>query len=115
MTQEVQFAGSAFGAANTDPTADGLVKPSADATNEPSLAQTWKERMMRGVDYDIHSKVEEDPLVAAIHANAEKWDPDTEFVFGFLQVVRSVPSPSAYFWAMEYLHCDSFLVAGTSA
>jgi hypothetical protein len=45
---------------------------------------------MRGVEYDIHQKVEEDPLIAAIHANAEKWDPDTEFIFGFLQVVSAI-------------------------
>ncbi len=75
---------------------DDIVKPpaeadAADKTGKAptSMAATWKERMMRGVEYDIHSKAEEDPLVAAIHANAEKWDPDTEFVFGFLQVAHS--------------------------
>ncbi len=39
-----------------------------------------------GVDYDVHKLVEEDPVVAAIHANAVAWDPDTEYVYGFLQV-----------------------------
>ncbi len=34
----------------------------------------------------IHQAVEEDPVVAAIHANAVQWDPDTEYVYGFLQV-----------------------------
>ena len=45
---------------------------------------------MKGVEYDMHAVAEDDPLVAAIHANAEKWDEDTEFVFGYLQVISAI-------------------------
>ncbi len=30
--------------------------------------------------------VDEDPVVAAIHANAKEWDPIAEYVYGYLQV-----------------------------
>jgi hypothetical protein len=46
--------------------------------------------MLKGVEYDMHEMAEEDPLVAAIHANAEKWDEDTEFIFGYLQVISAI-------------------------
>lgn len=85
--------GSAFGASNTDPSYGPGKEAGLDdeaATPTKPATPTWKERLMRGVDYDIHAVAEEDPLVAAIHANAEKWDPDTEFVFGFLQVVSAI-------------------------
>jgi hypothetical protein len=85
--QKALLVGSAFGDANNAEGMKSVVMPATPA-HMSSLAATWKGWMMRGVDYDIHCKVKEDPLVAAIHANAEKWDPDTEFVFGFLQVAH---------------------------
>jgi sodium-dependent phosphate transporter len=43
-----------------------------------------------GTEYDIHAVIEEDPLVAKIHANAEKFDPKTEVVFSYLQVFSAI-------------------------
>jgi hypothetical protein len=45
---------------------------------------------MAGVEHDMHAEAEEDPLIAAIHANAEKWDDDTEYIFGYLQVISAI-------------------------
>jgi hypothetical protein len=56
----------------------------------PPVARTWKQYLLAGVEHDMHAEVEEDPLIAAIHANAEKWDEDTEYVFGFLQVISAI-------------------------
>jgi hypothetical protein len=39
-----------------------------------------------GTKVDIHDVVEEDPVVAAIHAHAEQFDPTTEYAFSYLQV-----------------------------
>ncbi len=41
---------------------------------------------MRGLEQDVHKIVEEDPIVAAIHKNAEVFDPKTEYAFSYLQV-----------------------------
>ena len=30
--------------------------------------------------------IDEDPVVAAIHANAKEWDPIAEYIYGYLQV-----------------------------
>jgi hypothetical protein len=79
--------GSAFGALAEG---DDVSKPNMPAAPAAPAAPTWKERMMKGVEYDMHAAVEDDPLVAAIHANAEKWDEDTEFVFGYLQVISAI-------------------------
>lgn len=58
------------------------------------LAESWQKRWWkkavevstRGVTCDIHDRIEEDPVVAAIHAHAEKFSPSVEFAFGYLQV-----------------------------
>jgi hypothetical protein len=92
--QSAVLTGSAFGAAEehgkvqAPPTfgaAEGIQKP-------PPIPETktWKQRLMAGVEHDMHAEVEEDPLIAAIHANAEKWDEDTEYIFGYLQVISAI-------------------------
>jgi hypothetical protein len=43
-------------------------------------------RNSAGVNYDIHEVVHTDPLIAAIHANAEKFELRAERVFSYLQV-----------------------------
>lgn len=44
-----------------------------------------------GVKYDIHEHgVKEDPMVAAIHANAENFPSEVEFAFGYLQVFSAI-------------------------
>jgi hypothetical protein len=77
--------------------ADWAAKDKADLDLPPPLS--WKEaRSVRekagalwrmatyGMTYDIHAVVEEDPIVAAIHAQAEHFDPKTEYAFSYLQV-----------------------------
>eukprot|EP00611_Tribonema_gayanum_P006285 TRINITY_DN15595_c0_g1_i1.p1 TRINITY_DN15595_c0_g1~~TRINITY_DN15595_c0_g1_i1.p1 ORF type:complete len:561 (+),score=203.41 TRINITY_DN15595_c0_g1_i1:92-1684(+) len=49
-----------------------------------------KTQLAKGTEYDIHAVVETDPLVAAIHANAEKFDPRAERVFSYLQVFSAI-------------------------
>lgn len=39
-----------------------------------------------GTQVDIHEVVQEDPIIAAIHANAEVFSPKVEFAFSYLQV-----------------------------
>jgi phosphate/sulfate permease len=41
-----------------------------------------------GTSVDVHSVVEEDEMVAAIHQNAEVFDPKAEQAFAYLQVRR---------------------------
>jgi phosphate/sulfate permease len=43
-----------------------------------------------GTNYDIHAIVETDPIVAALHARAEKFDPRIEVVFSYLQVFSAI-------------------------
>jgi len=42
--------------------------------------------LMHGMDVDIHETIEDDPIVAKIHAKAEVFSPKVEFVFSYLQV-----------------------------
>jgi len=92
--QGVVIFGSAFGANDDNFDKSGVSGVSGldmdkSGISAVSSLSAFKKQLMRGVEYDVHH-VEDDPLVAAIHANAEKWDPDTEFVFGFLQVVSAI-------------------------
>ncbi|KXZ56263.1 hypothetical protein GPECTOR_1g23 [Gonium pectorale] len=45
---------------------------------------------MHGMEVDIHQVVEEDPIVAAIHENAEVFDTKAEFAFSYLQVFSAI-------------------------
>ena len=45
---------------------------------------------MHGMEVDIHAVVDKDPIVTAIHANAEVFDPRAEAVFSYLQVFSAV-------------------------
>ncbi|EFJ43878.1 hypothetical protein VOLCADRAFT_76547 [Volvox carteri f. nagariensis] len=49
-----------------------------------------KKAAMHGMEVDIHQIVEEDPIVAAIHENAEVFDPKAEFAFSYLQVFSAI-------------------------
>ncbi len=53
------------------------VVPDEAPTRMQKLRDLSTRYLMRGIDYDVHAVVEEDPLIAAIHANATKWDDDT--------------------------------------
>jgi solute carrier family 20 (sodium-dependent phosphate transporter) len=49
-----------------------------------------KTQLAKGTNYDIHAVVETDPIVAALHARAEKFDPRIEVVFSYLQVFSAI-------------------------
>lgn len=49
------------------------------------FARTYKAATY-GLNYNIHQIVEEDPIVAKIHAHAEVFDPRAEYAFSWLQV-----------------------------
>jgi phosphate/sulfate permease len=49
-----------------------------------------KHQLSKGTNYDIHAVVETDPIVAAMHARAEKFDPRIEVVFSYLQVFSAI-------------------------
>ncbi|GLC32995.1 hypothetical protein PLESTB_000382400 [Pleodorina starrii] len=49
-----------------------------------------KRAAMHGLEVDIHQVVEEDPIVAAIHENAEVFDPKAEYAFSYLQVFSAI-------------------------
>jgi phosphate/sulfate permease len=49
-----------------------------------------KTQLAKGTNYDIHAVVETDPLVHALHARAEKFDPRVEVVFSYLQVFSAI-------------------------
>ncbi len=52
-----------------------MLKPAASIQRGAMAA---RKAAMHGMDVDIHAAVEEDPIVAAIHANAELFDPHAE-------------------------------------
>ncbi|KAG2490083.1 hypothetical protein HYH03_011389 [Edaphochlamys debaryana] len=49
-----------------------------------------KRAAMHGLEVDVHQVVEEDPIVAAIHQNAEVFDPKAEYAFSYLQVFSAI-------------------------
>ncbi|GFH30010.1 phosphate transporter, partial [Haematococcus lacustris] len=58
-----------------------------------TLSNVWnktKKALLHGTSVDVHEVVEDDPLVAAIHANAEHFDPRVEFTFSYLQVFSAI-------------------------
>lgn len=77
--------GSAPAAVRVDP----LAKPEGKETFK---ARCWRycricwAALNHGVDVDIFQVVEDDPLIAKIHAHAEVFSPKVEFVFAYLQV-----------------------------
>nr|AQM55173.1 sodium/phosphate symporter PTB [Coleochaete nitellarum] len=60
------------------------------ATGFAAFVQKAKKAALHGVDYDIHEIVEEDPVVAAIHKNAEVFDIRAEYAFSYLQVFSAI-------------------------
>jgi len=49
-----------------------------------------KDAALYGTSVDIHTVVEEDPFIAALHARAEKFDEHAEYSFGYLQVFSAI-------------------------
>jgi phosphate/sulfate permease len=78
---------------------DGL--ESAPAAPAPSRAAVHMDKLrgylaqarkaaMHGMEVNVHAIVEEDELVAAIHANAEVFDEKAETVFSYMQVFSAI-------------------------
>jgi sodium-dependent phosphate transporter len=59
-------------------------------STKSSIFDKTKQLLLNGVEQDIHKVVEEDPLVASIHANAELFDPKVEGVFKYLQLMSAI-------------------------
>jgi phosphate/sulfate permease len=49
-----------------------------------------RDAAMHGMEVNVHEIVEEDELVAAIHANAEVFDEKAEMVFSYMQVFSAI-------------------------
>ncbi|WIA18477.1 hypothetical protein OEZ85_009933 [Tetradesmus obliquus] len=72
---------------------------SDDLEQQPDTEPTtWMGRMTKkaskaalyGTSVDIHQTVEDDPMIAALHERAEKFDERAEHVFGYLQVFSAI-------------------------
>uniref|UniRef100_A0A383WKG4 Phosphate transporter n=1 Tax=Tetradesmus obliquus TaxID=3088 RepID=A0A383WKG4_TETOB len=72
---------------------------SDDLEQQPDYEPTtWMGRMTKkaskaalyGTSVDIHQTVEDDPMIAALHERAEKFDERAEHVFGYLQVFSAI-------------------------
>eukprot|EP00966_Prymnesium_polylepis_P104635 2423720-Prymnesium_polylepis.1 len=46
--------------------------------------------MMKSLNHDVHSSIESDATVAAIHAHAEKFEPRTEMYFEYIQIFTAI-------------------------
>eukprot|EP00245_Coleochaete_scutata_P015149 TRINITY_DN663_c0_g1_i1.p1 TRINITY_DN663_c0_g1~~TRINITY_DN663_c0_g1_i1.p1 ORF type:complete len:648 (-),score=96.18 TRINITY_DN663_c0_g1_i1:684-2627(-) len=62
----------------------------SEAEGATGFFQRVKKAALHGVDYDIHEIIEEDPVVAAIHKNAEVFDVRAEYAFSYLQVFSAI-------------------------
>ncbi|GFH27892.1 phosphate transporter [Haematococcus lacustris] len=79
---------------------DNSMMPSYDANGgmvatgyhmmTPEVWNKTTKALLHGTSVDVHEVVEDDPLVAAIHANAEHFDPRVEFTFSYLQVFSAI-------------------------
>jgi sodium-dependent phosphate transporter len=54
------------------------------------LGKTVSKAALYGTSVDVHQCVEEDELISALHARAEKFDERAEFTFGYLQVFSAI-------------------------
>jgi len=72
--------------------ADGELKTEEQAPQNKLMGflQAAKKAALHGVTADIHEIVETDEVVAAIHANAEVFDPKAEAVFSYMQVFSAI-------------------------
>ena len=69
---------------------EGPIEARADKPWYKRAFRAAQDAALYGTSVDIHQVVEEDPVVAAMHANAEQFDPATEQVFGYLQVFSAI-------------------------
>lgn len=57
---------------------------------EPAKEITWKDKLLHGLNVNIHEAVQQDITVADIHERAEVFDPQTELVYQYLQVFSAI-------------------------
>lgn len=55
-----------------------------------TAAKKSKKWALHGLTVDIHKVVEDDPMVASLHAHAELFDPKAEQAFSYLQVFSAI-------------------------
>jgi len=73
---------------------EGAKKEIATETVELTMMAKAKKMMLTSLDTDPHASIQDEQNVAAIHENAEKFDPQTEAVFRYIQIFTAI--------------CDSF-------
>jgi phosphate/sulfate permease len=64
--------------------------PQGRAAKLRAYMKRARDAAMHGMEVDVHAIVEEDELVAAIHANAEVFDEKAETVFSYMQVFSAI-------------------------
>ncbi|WIA16180.1 hypothetical protein OEZ85_012894 [Tetradesmus obliquus] len=70
------------------PAKDGAEPPSSNPFKR--LFRTASRAALYGTSVDVHQVVVEDEYIAALHARAEKFDPQAERTFGYLQVFSAI-------------------------
>ncbi|PNH04464.1 Phosphate-repressible phosphate permease [Tetrabaena socialis] len=73
-------------ASNSTPPNTSTPKSSDSSSRFSQAMSVVKKAALHGMEVDIHKLVEEDPVVAAIHKNAEVFDYKSEYAFSYLQV-----------------------------
>lgn len=72
---------------------------SKEVVVEPAK-QSKKQKVMKALFYslnaDVHSSITDSQTVAAIHNNAEKFDPKTQMVFEYIQIFTAIVDSFAH-------------------
>lgn len=63
--------------------------PTAGVPAEKSMSSKLVRALTTSINYNIHAAVKEDEQIQAIHDNAEKFDPKTEAVFAYIQILTA--------------------------
>mmetsp|Transcript_37091 Transcript_37091/g.82502 ORF Transcript_37091/g.82502 Transcript_37091/m.82502 type:complete len:676 (-) Transcript_37091:1157-3184(-) len=87
---KIEKEGAEAKAIGTDAESDDLPE---DATFKQKSLRSMKSLsrvLTRGLTYDIHEIIEEDPIIAAMHEGAERFEPRVEFAFSYLQVFSAI-------------------------
>jgi len=77
---------------NKDVKADDAA-PQADNL---TMMERISKSMMKSLNHDVHSSIESDATVAAIHAHAEKFEPRTEMYFEYIQIFTAIVDSFAH-------------------
>ncbi|KAG2440881.1 hypothetical protein HXX76_003735 [Chlamydomonas incerta] len=89
-TDEEKAAGADEEAAKAKTKAEDEAAATENNSKFLKAMTSLKRAAMHGMEVDVHEVVEEDPIVAAIHKNAEVFDPKAEYAFSYLQVFSAI-------------------------